>query len=53
VAAIVSVQSQQDSATLGQAETKLRELVDRLHDPLSWQIDVAAKRDQTLLGKLR
>lgn len=53
VAAIVSIQNQRESATLGQAEAKLRELLERVHDPLSWQIDVAAKRDQTLLGKLR
>jgi hypothetical protein len=50
VAAILSVQDRVESVTLGHAATHLRDLIDRLHDPLSWRIDVAAKREQTRLG---
>jgi len=53
VSAILCVQQHQETATLGQAEAKLRELIDGIHDPLSWRIDVAAKREQILLGRLR
>jgi hypothetical protein len=53
VAAIVSLRDGQDSVTLGHAATLLNELIHRLHDPLSWQIDVAAKREQTRLGRVR
>jgi len=50
VAAILSVQERVESVTLGHAATHLRDLIDRLHDPLSWRIDVAARREQTRLG---
>lgn len=50
VAAILSVQDRVETVTLGHAATHLRDLIERLHDPLSWQIDVAAKREQTRLG---
>lgn len=53
IAAIVSIQDHQESASLGQAQATLSELIEKLHDPLSWQVDVAAKRDQTLLGRHR
>jgi hypothetical protein len=46
----LSVQERVESVSLGHAATHLRELIDRLHDPLSWRIDVAAKREQTRLG---
>ena len=53
VAAILSLQDGRDAVTLGDAAFRLRELIERLHDPLSWQIDVAAKREQTRLGRVR
>lgn len=53
VAAILSLRDGHDSVTLGHAVSRLNELIVRLHDPLSWQIDVAAKREQTRLGRVR
>jgi hypothetical protein len=53
VAAIVSLRDRHDSVTLGHAATLLNELIHRLHDPLSWEMDVAAKREQTRLGRVR
>jgi len=53
VAAILSLKDGREGVTLGEASTRLRELIERLHDPLGWQLDVAAKREQTRLGRVR
>lgn len=50
VAAILSVRDGVEAVPQGLAATELRALIERLHDPLSWQIDVATKRDQTRMG---
>jgi hypothetical protein len=53
LAAIVSLQDGRDTVTLNEAEARLSALIERVHDPLSWRLDVAAKREQTRLGRLR
>jgi hypothetical protein len=53
VAAILGLQESRDNVSLEQAEARLSSLVGGVHNPLSWQVDVAAKREQTRLGRLR
>lgn len=51
IAAIVSIQERQDSASLGQAQATLSELIGKLHDPLSWQVDVAGQARSDAAGQ--
>ncbi len=53
VAAILSLQDGRDFVTFGHATSRMHELIEQLYDPLSWQLDVAEKREQTRLGRVR
>lgn len=43
--------TQERTVPLREAESTLHALIERLHDPLSWKIDVAKKREQIRLGR--
>lgn len=50
VAAITSLQSAEEFVSLPTALERLEGLVRRVHDPLTWKVDVEAKREQTRFG---
>ena len=47
IAAITSLQKAEDFVSLPAALERLEGLVRRVHDPLTWKVDVEAKRTQT------
>ena len=50
VAAIISIQNQTGGASLGESLERLNALIRKVHNPLSWQVDVKMRRDQMLVG---
>jgi hypothetical protein len=50
VAAITSLQRQQDTVSLAEAEQRLMTLIRDIYDPLTWPRDVRRKRDGMRLG---
>jgi hypothetical protein len=50
IAAITGMQHAEDFVSLPAAEQRLRDLVQRVHDPVSWGIDVQTKREQVQFG---
>ena len=53
VAAIIGLQERRNHVSFGDAADDLRRRIERLHDPMSWGVDVAAKREQSRLGQYR
>jgi hypothetical protein len=51
VAAITALQQNRDSVPLGQALGRLGRLIERIHEPLSWQADVESRRQQLQVGR--
>ena len=51
VAAILALLRGQPEVTLGDSQRRLGDLIERLHDPLSWRSDVKARRDEMATGR--
>jgi len=52
VGAISSIQSQQESASLTEAQRKLLAHIRDIHDPVTWPADVKRRRDSMRLGDI-
>jgi len=51
LAALMSLQQDREIISVEESLERLRTLVVRLHEPVSWRVDVAAKREQVRLGR--
>ncbi len=50
-AAILAIRDAEEDVSLDRAWQRQRELLRDIHEPLTWELDVAAKRQRMLLGK--